>query len=516
MRTPCRCDTIDAMRSPLPSAALVAATLAGMAATAYAGGGEPGRFAQSAGAEGGQRVSLQLRLSPGAPRSASVCGRRRRTTFVSAGRRATARTTVRRGPAARTPRHRPAFAGTAEQRGAVITFRFRRCGSGAARARVLGKPRLARGRGSRTVRLPTRRSGDYRITVELRRRGARRVLARSSAYLRVVGARSTPPPIVEQPVRFTVRNVNRSRLACPSDGSEYTVAGRLVAPRAALGVPAPAVTLYLHEFGWGRFFWQFPAKGFDYARALAEKGHASVVLDRLGYDESSRPPGSDTCLGSQADIAHQIVEQLRSGGYSAASPGPVRFKRVAVGGHSAGGAIAELAAYSFGGIDALVLFAYADQGFTMRSIQEANEQGLTCATGGEPAEPGGPGGYAFFAQTGEEWKSFMFASAEPVIADRAAALRNRDPCGDTGSLTPAVVANNSGVPEIAVPALLLYGTSDAIYEQPSAGEGQRDLFSGSDDVTLRFFENTGHALTVERSAPTVRNVVAEWLSARGL
>ena len=191
------------------------------------------------------------------------------------------------------------------------------------------------------------------------------------------------------------------------------------------------------------------------------------MIDRLGYDGSQHPPGRDTCLGAQADIAHQIVQQLRSGSYASAGSSPVSFKRIALAGHSGGGAIAELEAYSFGGIDGLILFAYADQGFTNRSLQEANEQGLACTLGGEPAEPGQPGGYAYFAQTASEWKSFMFTTAPAPVADAAAALRNRDPCGDIASFTPAVALNNVRVPEIKTPVLLLYGTADAIYEQPA-------------------------------------------------
>lgn len=320
---------------------------------------------------------------------------------------------------------------------------------------------------------------------------------------------------VEIPVRFSVSNVNRSSFPCLSDGRTYVVAGRLIAPDAALSLPERAVTLYLHEFGWGRFFFDFPDANYGYAVKQALAGHVSVVVDRLGYGDSSKPPGFGTCLGSQADVAHQLVEQLRSGTYETSRGNAIEFDRVTLAGHSAGGLIAEIAAYSFGGIDALILFAYADQGFTQRSVQEANEQVLACLIGGEGASSERPG-YAYFAQTAEEWKTFMFASAEERVADQAAAMRSPDPCGDVVLLTPAVMNSHLRVREISVPVLLLYGTSDAIYEQPMAGQDQRRLFSGSDDVTLRFFDGTGHAMTLERSAPEMRRVVSEWLANRDL
>ena len=66
----------------------------------------------------------------------------------------------------------------------------------------------------------------------------------------------------------------------------------------------------------GESFWSFAAAPrYDYAAALARAGHASVVIDRLGYGASGHPDGNQTCLGAQADIAHQIVGKLRSGDY---------------------------------------------------------------------------------------------------------------------------------------------------------------------------------------------------------
>jgi pimeloyl-ACP methyl ester carboxylesterase len=94
-------------------------------------------------------------------------------------------------------------------------------------------------------------------------------------------------------------------------------------------------------------------------------------------------------------------------------------------------------------------------------------------------------------------------------------MRNRDPCGDATSLTSAAVTNFSGLGEVEQPVLLLFGTSDAVYDQPAAGEQQRDAFSGSDDVTLRFFAGTGHALALERAAPAIRGAVSRWLARRG-
>jgi len=135
--------------------------------------------------------------------------------------------------------------------------------------------------------------------------------------------------------------------------------------------------------------------------------------------------------------------------------------------------------------------------------------------GGEPADPGGPPGYAYFSDSPEGFRHYMFRTAEQRVADAATAMRNRDPCGDVQSLAAAVATNQANASSIAVPVLLLYGTADPVYQQPQAGQDQRNLFSGSKDVTLRFFAGQAHALTLERAAPDVQSAAAEWLARRG-
>src|SRR5207245_2451849 len=97
-----------------------------------------------------------------------------------------------------------------------------------------------------------------------------------------------------------------------------------------------AVTLYLHGAGGDLFdFTQVP--GYDFAAALARAGHASVVVDRLGYGQSPEPNGFASCLGAQADLAHQIVDELRAGRYRTGDGRrPASFSSVAIGGHGPG------------------------------------------------------------------------------------------------------------------------------------------------------------------------------------
>lgn len=319
---------------------------------------------------------------------------------------------------------------------------------------------------------------------------------------------------VSVPIAFDIENVNRSRVSCSSDGQPYRLHAEMVAPREVLeGSGAATVTLYLHEYSYDDF-WHFrSAPGVDYATELARQGHVSVTLDRLGYDDSPHPDGRATCLGAHADMAHQITARLRDGSYLSPAAPARPFERVVLAGHSVGGIIAEIAAFSFGEIDALMLFAGYHTDFSPRALSDGFRQGQTCATGGE--DSGGSPNYAPFSPRDEDFQYYGFAEADPAVVASATALRHLDPCGDVSSLVPASFTAAMHVDEIEVPVLLLWGRDDPVYSS-DAGENQAQDFSGNPDVTTAYFERTAHALTLQRSAPQVRDTVATWLVERGL
>lgn len=320
-------------------------------------------------------------------------------------------------------------------------------------------------------------------------------------------------------VSFAVKNTNRSTLPCRTDELDYAIAGEVIGPARLLSSPRDlTATLYLHEFSFGKFFWSFrDVDGYDHAAEMARAGHVSVIVDRLGYDDSGHPPGSSTCFGAQADMAAQLVRQLKEGTYATAGGGSsIPFDRVILAGHSVGGGTAELAAHSFAdlGLPGLILFAWADQGYSSRAIQQSLAQGADCAPGGEPAETGAPGGYAFYGRSEADFRENVFRDTDPAVVEAATRRRNRDPCGDNATLARMAVVNAVGVGSLTVPVLLAFGDRDAVFES-GAADTQTRLFRSSRDVTLRRFAGAGHALMLERVAPAVRSTVAEWLDGHG-
>lgn len=325
-------------------------------------------------------------------------------------------------------------------------------------------------------------------------------------------SRGTNGPIA---VEFSVVNQNRSLVPCRADGKSYTVRGHLVAPASSLVRPR-SVGLYVHGATLGEFNWRFrDVPGYDTMAELAKLGHASISIDRLGYDSSDHPVGDQMCLGSEADIVSQIIDQLKSGTYHRIGRGrSPAFSRVAVVGYSAGGAIAEIIGHSFRNADALGIVAWVDQP-TQVHLRLAPHAAERCVTGGEHVDDDGTGpkGYAYAWPSWDDQHPDTFGNTEPAVLDQVEIRLNRDPCGYTQSLTTTMLVNNLLLPLIDAPVLIVYADRDRVAPRPSVGAAEQRI--GSSDVTVETIKDAGHTVMLQRTAPAFRSVLHRWLEAHG-
>jgi pimeloyl-ACP methyl ester carboxylesterase len=322
--------------------------------------------------------------------------------------------------------------------------------------------------------------------------------------------------IVTVPVSFQVSNVNHSKVACTSDGRRYTVRGNIVAPRSVLSGDHPALTIYTHGLSYnGESFFHFTdVPGYDYVTEQAKNGHASLEFDLPGYGDSDvLKDGHQLCYGSEATIIHQMIGQLRSGHYDTDGEDPVAFRKIALAGHSAGGFTVQAEAYSFHDIDELIVMSFADQGFSPLLLTTTGVTTLRCTLGGDP-KPGDPGttGYAYFGQTDADYRAGHLHNTDPDVAAAATENRVKDPCGRIGSAVPNAASDIALLATVHVPVLLVYGQNDALFQDNPIGTPLQKLhYLGSHDVHDIFLPNTGHALTLERTAPQMREQVSDWL-----
>jgi pimeloyl-ACP methyl ester carboxylesterase len=316
---------------------------------------------------------------------------------------------------------------------------------------------------------------------------------------------------------FTVRNTDTSQFACTSDGGTYQVKGHITGPASALATGSKkkkakkrpkGATLYLHGLGVAEWLWYFQGvPSYNYAVQQARAGHVSVTVDRLGYGASSRPDGNQICIGSDADIAHQIVQALKSGSYAVGAGKPRKYKRVALAGHSAAGEISILEAYSYRDVSALIVVAFSFSNLPAANIAFGNQRNQ-CQSG----QTLGPG-YAFFGQPGAEFERTFFHSATRAVRSKAVPQHPADPCGLNLSLTDAINQQRAGAQKIKVPAVVVCGANDVLYASFGC-EAQAERFGGKDKRTI-IIKNAGHGLPLEKPAPTFRQKLGRWLSKRG-
>ena len=337
----------------------------------------------------------------------------------------------------------------------------------------------------------------------------------------------------EIPVSFDVVNTNRSAVPCASDGLSYTVTGHLVGPRSELtggADRARLVTVLLTGLDEAEWTWRFRAvAGYDYPAEMAKLGDVSLSLDMLGYGASGHPNGHLVCFGSQADVLHQIIQQLRAPSYHVATGDtPVRFSTVIVSARDAGVYPAVETAYSWpGDVDGLSGQLAAHQGFTDYLLGIFARRIGACAIGGEnwndpPDNPDDPtddpshgGGYILFGPPNDEFRQNFFEAsrADPAVIDAVLGLRDRNPCGYVSSIVPAINTDLSRMSEITRPVLLVYpGPSD--HDTSRSGQEQEAAnYSGSSDVTTAWVDS-GHFPELEACAPAFRALYARWLHER--
>ena len=323
--------------------------------------------------------------------------------------------------------------------------------------------------------------------------------------------------VTEVPVTFNVTNSNSSKDPCLSDGKPYTIRGHITAPSSALvgSATSAPLTMYLYGYEGGEWNWDLKAvPGYDYAAEMAKHGHVSLTLDELGYGASGHPQdGNLTCQGALADIAHQIIQELRSGDYALGHGHGLRFSTIVLAGHDVGGQVAEIEAYSYSDIDGLIVMTMSDQGFTPwileRSVLAANDW---CTTSPLQSSAGGETSYVHFVSD-QEFRTLLFYHADPRVIDAAAALRNVNPCGIMRSVPIAVNSDPTLEKQVKVPVLVVFGNNDTLIWTRQGEEQQQNNF-GSSDKTTAFIPNAGHYVMFERSVPILRATVSAWLNSR--
>ncbi len=298
------------------------------------------------------------------------------------------------------------------------------------------------------------------------------VPSRAPAATRGVG-------LIKQRVEFTVTN-----------SAENGASHQIVGYRYDTFCTSPTAILLMHGLSYTKEAWDFP--GYSVAQKLARAGYAVFAIDRLGYGESHLTNGYNVTHEAYADMAHQIIGQLRKQG----------FAHVVLGGHSAGAGTTELEAGLYGDPGAIIAMGWHHR--------PSNQLGQDFFTGDYPRAA--QGSYEYFLGTPNH-RAEMFYNADAdrdvVEADTRAAVDT--PSGEIFSIgkqpSRFVVGN------IKVPVFLQFGEDDRLFEVEYAKQHAAE-FRSSPSVTVDIVPDAGHTFMLTKNGPAGIDHMVNWLKSR--
>ena len=285
--------------------------------------------------------------------------------------------------------------------------------------------------------------------------------------------------LVRERVEFTVEN--------PAEGG---AARRIVGYRYDPLCASSTAVLLLHGLSYTKEAWDFP--GYSVAQKVAQGGYTVFAIDRLGYGESTLDNGYRVTHEAYADMAHQIVNQLRSQGFS----------HVVLGGHSAGAGATEFAAGVYGGVDAIMALGWHHRPsdrlgkdfFTGDYVRAARED------------------YEYFLRT-PQYRAFMFynENADPAVVEADTEAAVLTPSGEILSIGKQ--PSRFVVGRIKVPVFIQLADGDRLFE-PQYAEMHKGEFLQSPSVTLDMVPDAGHTFMLTRSGLSGTDRMVNWLRSR--
>ena len=285
--------------------------------------------------------------------------------------------------------------------------------------------------------------------------------------------------LVRERVEFTVEN-------SAEGGAARKVVGYRYDPFCA----SSTAVLLMHGLSYTKDAWDFP--GYSVAQKVAQGGYTVFGIDRLGYGESPLQNGYLVTHEAYADMARQIVGQLRAQGFS----------HVVLGGHSAGAGATELAAGLYGGVDAIMALGWhhrpsdrlGQDFFTGDYVRAARED------------------YEYFLGTPQH-RAFMFynENADPAVVEadtKAAVLTPSGEIFSIGKQPSRFVVGN-----IKVPVFIQLADGDRLFEAKWA-ELHKAEFVQSPSVTLDMVSDAGHTFMLTAGGQAGADRMVGWLRAR--
>ena len=286
--------------------------------------------------------------------------------------------------------------------------------------------------------------------------------------------------------------------------ANYEVVGRLCYKPNNKNI----VHLLIHGATSSHLYWDFPLspEKYSYVRKLTQAGYATFNFDRIGIGQSDHPPAELVTIQANAFVTRQIVQALRDGRLGT-------FSKVILVGHSLGSGIAIAEAGQYGDVDGVILTGFlhaTGPGFlnAVNSLYPAQNDprfaGQNVSDGYLPFVPGMRSIIYWTPNTDTDVMALEELAKETIT---------------TGELNtfPPIVLSPASSQAIHVPVLIVIGQYDDLFcTPPQCPEAQVEpsYYSPDAQVEVKVTPNAGHALNLQRNAPSVFATVLEWSNRR--
>jgi pimeloyl-ACP methyl ester carboxylesterase len=286
----------------------------------------------------------------------------------------------------------------------------------------------------------------------------------------------------------------------------------LTVPEACTG----ELQILVHGAGGDHRYWDWPREPatYSYVEWCAQRGVATLNVDRIGCGSSVRPPASEVTVDAQAHALVQVAEAVRAG-----LPGCDPFDQVVLVGHSMGSVVAGAAACLAPPVDAVVLTGYLPVDGGVELGDELFDFAFEPASGGLPGLLGLVGdGYLVAKDLGTDDLLHWAPTADP---DNVEAEKLMKGPATRAELRDAAVVG-AALRESTIDTLVVVGQHDALLIDGTLGEP--DVFATVEHVRAKCGANfefvvipdAGHVLNLHRNAHTSFTPIRDWLDGRSV
>ncbi len=306
-------------------------------------------------------------------------------------------------------------------------------------------------------------------------------------------------------------------------GKEHTIAGVLyvnpsqhkicshkATPRKVEKCFLKLSTLQVLVHGWtyNHTYWDpygAAKPGRSYARFMAKKGYVVLALDLLGTGQSSVPDGEKLNFTENVRSLVQVLSQIRAQQHLQKND----IRRIALVGHSGGTILSVLTA---GTAPQLADFVIAT-GWSYVPHQVFPQQVIDAALAQTPyiRFPSELRTQLFYYTPAAKPRQISFDNSQ--LADQLPHGAIREGLRLLTALRDEeldVIKAVSLVDQVKVPVLVQLGDMDVI-APPLVPQNEKELYSGSPDVTVQVLENIGHSLNLHIGRKKGWRQINRWL-----